>query len=338
MIRFFENYALKPHNTFGVEASARYFFEFTEPEDLETFVQSNENWKDLPLFILGGGSNVLFQKNFEGLVLHPNIPGIIKVKENRQYVWFEVGAGEAWDDFVKYCVDYGVGGVENLSLIPGSVGAAPVQNIGAYGQEVGKVIDRVKGYDLQQKTPLEFPAAACEFGYRDSLFKRNLKNRFIITSVVFKLEKFPEFNLEYGQVEEKVKEFGEVNLQNIRRAVTDIRSARLPDVNELGNAGSFFKNPVVSIGVAENIREQFPDVPVYPLNKNEVKLAAGWLIEKAGWKGRRKDNVGAHEKQALVLVNYGNATGKEIFDFSEEISQAVLDLFGIRLEQEVNLL
>jgi UDP-N-acetylmuramate dehydrogenase len=235
-------------------------------------------------------------------------------------------------------VDYGVGGIENLSLVPGSVGAAPVQNIGAYGQEVGNVIERVKGFDLSQKTFLEFPAAACEFGYRDSVFKRELKNRFIITSVVFKLEKFPEFNIEYGQVEEKVKELGEVNLQNIRRAVTDIRSSRLPDVNELGNAGSFFKNPVVSIGDAENIRKQFPDVPVYPLNDIEVKLAAGWLIEKAGWKGRREGNVGVHEKQALVLVNYGNATGKEIFDFSNEISQAVLDLFGIRLEQEVNLL
>jgi UDP-N-acetylmuramate dehydrogenase len=337
MIRFFENYSLKSHNTIGVEAEARYFFEFTEPNDLETFVQSNEFRKNLPLFILGGGSNVLFQKNFEGLVLHPNIPGIIKIKEDRQCVWFEAGAGEVWDDFVKFCVDFGVGGIENLSLVPGSVGGAPVQNIGAYGQEVGNVIERVKGFDLQQKSFLEFPAAACEFGYRDSLFKRNLKNRFIITSVVFKLEKFPEFNLEYGQVEEKVKELGEVNLQNIRLAVTDIRSSKLPEVEELGNAGSFFKNPVVSIGVAENIREQFPDVPVYPLNKNEVKLAAGWLIEQAGWKGRRKGNVGVHEKQALVLVNYGNATGNEIFDFSEKIRQSVHHCFGIWLEREVNL-
>ena len=336
MIRFFENYSLKPHNTFGVEAIARYFFEFTEPEDLETFVQHNDPWKELPVFVLGGGSNVLFQRDFESLVLYPNIPGIVKVKEDRQNIWFEVGAGEVWDDFVKYCVDYGVGGVENLSLIPGSVGAAPVQNIGAYGQEVCNVIELVKGYDLQQKLSMEFPANACEFAYRDSLFKRELKNQYIITSVVFKLEKFPEFNLKYGQVEEKVKEFGEVNLQNIRRAVIDIRSSKLPDVNELGNAGSFFKNPDVKVKIAEKIREQFPDVPVYPVNEKKVKLAAGWLIEKSGWKGRREGQIGVHEKQALVIVNYGNATGKEIYDFSEKIMDSVKEKFGIELEREVN--
>lgn len=336
MIRFSENYNLKPHNTFGVEAIARYFFEFTEPEDLETFVQANETWKDLPLFVLGGGSNVLLQKDFEGLILHPNIPGIFKVKEDRQNVWFEVGAGEIWDDFVRYCTDYGVGGLENLSLIPGLVGAAPVQNIGAYGQEVSNVIELVKGYDLQQKIPVEFPAEACGFGYRDSLFKRELKNRVVITSVVFRLEKFPEFNLKYGQVEEKVKELGEINLQNIREAVIDIRSSKLPGVNELGNAGSFFKNPVVKIEIAEKIKTQFPDVPVYLVNEETVKLAAGWLIEKAGWKGWREGNVGMHEKQALVLVNYGNATGKEIYDFSEKIMESVNNQFGIALEREVN--
>jgi UDP-N-acetylmuramate dehydrogenase len=336
MIRFSENHALKPHNTFGIEASTRYFFEFTETEDLETFAKSNETWKELPHFILGGGSNVLFQRDFKGLVLHPNIPGIVIVKENRQNVWFEVGAGEVWDNFVRYCVDYGVGGVENLSLIPGLVGAVPIQNIGAYGQEVSNVIELVKGYDLQQKMPVEFPAVACEFGYRDSLFKRELKNRVVITSVVFRLEKFPEFNLKYGQVEEKVKELGEVNLQNIRQAVINIRSSKLPDVNELGNAGSFFKNPVVKAEIAEKIREQFPEMPVYPVNDKTVKLAAGWLIEKAGWKGRREGNVGMHEKQALVLVNYGNATGYEIFEFSVKIMNSVKEKFGIELEREVN--
>lgn len=336
MIRFFENYALKPHNTFGVEASARYFFEFTELEDLDTFVQSNETWKDLPLLVLGGGSNILFRNDFEGLALHPNVPGIGRVYEDRQYIWLEAGAGEIWDDFVKYCVNYQLGGVENLSLIPGSVGAAPVQNIGAYGQEVSHVIERVKGYDLQQKKPVEFAAADCEFAYRNSLFKRELKNRYIITSVVFKLEKFPEFNLGYGQVEEKVNTLGEVNLHNIRQAVIEIRSSKLPDVNELGNAGSFFKNPVVDAGFAEKIRQRFPDIPVYPVNENEIKLAAGWLIEKTGWKGRREGHVGMHAKQALVLVNYGNASGNDIFEFSEKISQAVFEKFGIQLEREVN--
>jgi UDP-N-acetylmuramate dehydrogenase len=211
-----------------------------------------------------------------------------------------------------------------------------VQNIGAYGQEVSHVIERVKGYDLQQKKPVEFAAADCEFAYRNSLFKRELKNRFIITSVVFKLEKFPEFNLGYGQVEEKVNTLGEVNLHNIRQAVIEIRSSKLPDVNELGNAGSFFKNPVVDAEFAEKIRQRFPDIPVYPVNENETKLAAGWLIEKTGWKGRREGYVGVNEKQALVLVNYGNATGKEIFEFSEKISQTVFEKFGIQLEREVN--
>jgi UDP-N-acetylmuramate dehydrogenase len=336
MIRFFENYSLKPHNTFGVAAMTRYFFEFTELEDLETFFQSNETWKNLPLFVLGGGSNVLFQRDFEGLMLHPNIPGIVKVKEDRQNIWFEVGAGEIWDDFVKYCVDYGVGGVENLSLIPGSVGAAPVQNIGAYGQEVSNVIELVKGYDFQQKMPVEFPADACGFGYRDSLFKRELKNRFIITSVVFRLEKFPEYNLKYGQVEEKVKELGDVNLKNIRQAVIDIRSSKLPDVKELGNAGSFFKNPVVKVEAAEKIRKQYPDMPHFQVNEKEVKLAAGWLIEKTGWKGHREGDVGVHRKQSLVLVNYGNATGKEIFNYSEKIRQSVHEQFNILLDREVN--
>ncbi|RIH66760.1 UDP-N-acetylmuramate dehydrogenase [Mariniphaga sediminis] len=336
MIRFSENYALTPHNTFGLKARARYFFEFTETEDLQTFVSSNESWNNLPLFVLGGGSNVLFRDDFEGLVIHPNIPGIFKVKEDRQYVWFEAGAGEVWDDFVKYCVDFGAGGVENLSQIPGSVGAAPVQNIGAYGQEVSHVIERVKGFDLQQKMPVEFPASACEFAYRDSLFKKELKNRVVITSVIFKLDKFPEFNLAYGQVEEKVNTLGEVSLQNIRKAVIEIRASKLPDVNELGNAGSFFKNPVVTVEFAEKIRERFPEVPVYPVNEKEAKLAAGWLIEKAGWKGRREGNVGVHEKQALVLVNYGNATGKEVFNFSEKIRQAVWEKFGVQLEREVN--
>ncbi len=336
MIRFSENHPLKSYNSFGVEASARYFFEFTEPEDLDIFVNANETWKNLPLFVLGGGSNVLFLNEFEGLILHPNVPGIGKVREDRQNVWLEVGAGEVWDDFVKYSVDYRLGGVENLSLIPGRVGAAPVQNIGAYGQEVSEVIELVRGYDLQQKVQVEFSAKECGFGYRDSLFKRELKNRVIITSVVFRLEKFPEFRLNYGQVEEKVNALGEVNLHNIRQAVIGIRSSKLPEVEELGNAGSFFKNPVVETGTAEKIRGVWPDVPVYSTDDGKAKLAAGWLIEKTGLKGYREGNVGVHEKQALVLVNYGGATGKEIYDFSEKIRQSVFDKFGVELEREVN--
>ncbi len=336
MIRFFENHSLLPYNTFGVKASSRYFFEFTEMDDLNRYVQDNKSWHDHPLLVLGGGSNILFLNDFNGLILHPNVPGIWKVKEDRQNVWLEAGAGEVWDDFVSYCVNFNLGGVENLSLIPGLVGAAPVQNIGAYGQEVSHVIELVKGYDLNQKLQVEFPSAACEFGYRDSLFKRELINRLVITSVVFRLEKFPDFNLRYGQVEEKVNELGEINLQNIRQAVIGIRSSKLPDVKELGNAGSFFKNPVVDVELAEKIREMYPDVPVYPVDAKRVKLPAGWLIEKAEWKGRREGKVGVHENQALVLVNYGGATGKEIFNLSDKIRQDIFQTFGVELEREVN--
>ncbi|MDD2380347.1 MAG: UDP-N-acetylmuramate dehydrogenase [Mariniphaga sp.] len=336
MIRFFENYNLKPHNTFGVKVKARYFFEFTEPDDLDIFIQANEGYKDLPLLLIGSGSNILFLQDFSGLVIHPNVPGIIKVKEDRSHVWLEVGAGETWDDFVGYCVENILGGVENLSLIPGKVGAAPVQNIGAYGQEVSQSVESVKGYDLQKKVQVEYHAEDCAFGYRNSLFKTKLKNRFVITSVVFKLDKFPEFNLEYGYLKEKVREAGEVSLQQIRKTIIAIRSAKLPDVSTLGNAGSFFKNPSVSPEEAERMKQIYADIPIYPVNSKSVKLAAGWLIEKAGLKGYREGQVGVHEKQALVLVNYGDASGKEIFDFSEKIRQTVLERFNIELEREVN--
>ena len=285
---------------------------------------------------LGGGSNILFVNDFDGLIIRPNVPGLKEIAEDRQNVWIEVGAGEIWDEFVHYCVDMKLGGVENLSLIPGSVGAVPVQNIGAYGQEVSNTIELVKGYDLETRLTFEMLAVNCEFSYRNSIFKKDFKNRAIITSVVFRLNKFPEFNLSYGQVEEKVKERGEVNLWNIRDAVIEIRSSKLPDVKELGNAGSFFKNPVVDAGLAEQLQNRFENVPIYPTAEGKVKLAAGWLIEKAGWKGVREGDVGVHEKQALVLVNYGKATGKEIFDFSEKIKQSVLENFGVDLEREVN--
>ena len=336
MIRFFENYSLKPHNTFDIEAKAKYFFEFTELDDLKTFLKSNKTWKNEKLLIVGEGSNILFLNDFNGLVIHPNIPGLYPIKEDRQHIWIQVGAGEIWDEFVKYCVDSQLGGVENLSLIPGTVGAAPVQNIGAYGQEVCNVIETVKGFDLKTFEEVEFSNEACQFSYRNSVFKKDLKNRVIITSVVFRLNKFPEFRLDYNKLEDKVNERGEVNLENIKQAVIEIRSSKLPDVRELGSAGSFFKNPEVEIEFAEKIEEKFGEMPIYLAGSGKVKIAAGWLVEKAGWKGYRKDDVGVHGKQALVLVNYGNATGKEIFELSEQIRKSVLDKFGIDLEREVN--
>ena len=328
--------ALPIYNTFCIEACAKFFFEFTELDDLLIFLNSNESLKEEKLIVIGEGSNILFLNDFDGLVIHPNIPGIQIVKEDRQNIWLEVGAGEVWDELVQYAVDFGLGGIENLSLIPGSVGAAPVQNIGAYGQEVGSVVEKVKGFDLNTKLTREFSKEQCEFGYRNSIFKSTLKNSFIITSVVFKLEKFPEYILNYGQVEEKAMEKGEINLSTIREAVIEIRQSKLPDVKELGNAGSFFKNPEVDSDFAEKLKLQFENIPVYPTKNGKTKLAAGWLIEKAEWKGVREGEVGAHEKQALVLVNYGNATGQQIFDFSSKIKQSVFEKFGVELEREVN--
>ena len=336
MIRFAENYSLKNHNTFALDVRAKYYFEFTDVADLSVFLRSNNSVADEKILIVGEGSNILFLKDFDGLVIHPNVPGIQVVKENRQNIWIEAGAGEVWDELVQYAVDYQLGGIENLSLIPGTVGAAPVQNIGAYGQEVAIVIEKVKAYDLQKNIPLEFTAEECEFEYRNSIFKRKFKNRIIITSVVFRLEKFPEFVLNYGQVEENVKEKGEINLANIRKTIIEIRKSKLPEVGELGNAGSFFKNPEVDVDFSDELKKVYKNIPVYPVEERKVKLAAGWLIEKAGWKGVREGDVGVHEKQALVLVNYGNATGKQILDFSEKIRKSFWEKFGVELEREVN--
>ncbi len=336
MIRFFENHSLKQHNTFGIEAKAKYFFEFTEPQDLEEFLNANKSWKEEKLMVLGEGSNILLLNDFDGLVIHPKVPGMTTVFEDRQNEWIEVGAGEIWDEFVQFAVAYQLGGVENLSLIPGMVGAAPVQNIGAYGQEVCSVVEKVKGYDLENGTLAEFSAAECKFAYRNSIFKSYLRNKFIITSVIFKLDKFPLFNLKYGDLQDKVNEKGGENLRNIRESVIEIRESKLPNVKDLGNAGSFFKNPVVTETFAKNLQQKYAGIPVYQGGEGKVKLAAGWLIENAGWKGKREGDAGVHEQQALVLVNYGNASGKDIFGFSEKIKQSVSEKFSVELEREVN--
>jgi len=336
MIRFLENYSLQPHNTFGIEAKAKYRFEFTELEDLDVFFQSNQTLQEENILMLGEGSNILFLNDFDGLIIHPKIPGVQVINEDRQYMWVEVGAGENWDEFVQYCVDAELGGIENLAFIPGSVGAAPVQNIGAYGQEASNVVATVKGYDLEKQQFVEYSKEECQFSYRNSIFKSKLKNRFIILSVVFRLDKFPEFNLDYKKLDQKVAEHGEINLKNIRQAVINIRSEKLPDVNEIGSAGSFFKNPVVDIATAKKIEDEFKEMPAFEAGEGKVKLAAGWLIEKAGWKGFREGDLGVHEKQALVIVNYGNATGIDIYNLSEKINESVFEMFGVKLEREVN--
>lgn len=338
MIRFAENYSLKNYNTFHIDCQARYFFEFTEAEDLPYFLANFHDWQKLNLLFLGAGSNLLFISDFDGLVLHANIPGIKQIKEDRNHVWLEVGAGENWDRFVGYCAANWLGGVENLSLIPGNVGSAPVQNIGAYGVEICEYIESVKGFDLKTFTEYEIPAADCRFGYRDSIFKNELKGRFIVTSVVFRLDKFIEFRLNYGDLKAEVEKRGGENIHIVRDAVIAIRESKLPDPEKIGNAGSFFKNPVVDSTLAEQLQAEFPAMPVYPAGEGKSKLAAGWLIDQCGWKGYRQGNTGVHEKQALVLVNYGGASGKDIYELAQKIKRSVNERFGVLLEEEVNFI
>lgn len=338
MIRTYTNFSLKKHNTFGIEATSKYYFEFTETEDLAVFLANNKQWPNLPILILGEGSNLLFVNDFQGLIINPNIPGISIAHEDRNNVWLEVGAGVVWDDLVEYIVFHKWGGIENLSLIPGKVGAAAVQNIGAYGMEIQNLIESVNGFDLETQTEYTYDAVNCQYAYRDSIFKHQLKNRFVITSVVFKLDKFPEFILNYGDLKTEVEKLGGVNLRNIRQTVIQIRESKLPDPKVMGNAGSFFKNPIVEASLVEQLRNNFPMLPQYPATDGKTKLAAGWLIEQCGWKGFRRGDAGVHEKQALVLVNYGNATGREIYDLSEEIKRSVQEKFGVELEREVNVI
>ena len=336
MIRFFENYSLKKLNSFGVSATTRYFFEFTEPADLQEFMLSNLFKANDLRMVIGGGSNLLFLNDFGGLILFPNIPGISIEREDRNHIWVRAGAGVVWDDFVAYVVREGWGGVENLSLIPGRVGAAAVQNIGAYGQEAADVIESVSGIDLLTGEGKLIGSDQCGFAYRNSIFKNELKSSFVITSVLFRLYKFPELQTGYYGVAQAIQHIPAPGISDVRNAVVSIRRSKLPDPEVIGNAGSFFKNPVVSTSQAEKLKSEYPNVPVYPTaSDNQVKLSAGWLIDQCGWKGARRGGAGVHNNHALVLINYGNATGEQIFRLSEEIRLSVLENFGVNLEREV---
>lgn len=332
-----EYFSLKDYNTFSIDATCRYFVESDVEEDFVDFVKSYELSSD-DVLILGGGSNFLFTDDFEGVVFYPRMKGCEVIREDDEHVYVRVGSGELWDDFVAWAVEHGYSGVENLSAIPGHVGATPVQNIGAYGMEAGDVIAQVEAVDIFKGGKVMIGVDECHFGYRDSAFKRGWKNRFIVTYVTFCLNKHFTPRLNYGNVKEEVAKLGEVSLVNVRKAVIAIRESKLPDVKIWPNAGSFFKNPVISRAEADALKKDYPGLPVYEVGEGEAKLAAGWLIEQAGWKGKSLGNAAVHDKQALVLVNRGHATGLEIACLANEIKKAVFMRFGVMLEPEVNII
>jgi UDP-N-acetylmuramate dehydrogenase len=334
-----ENISLKPYNTFGIEAKAKYFAAFESLSELEEILNSKLQTPNSKL-ILGGGSNILLTKDFDGIVLKNEIKRIQIVKEDEDHIYIKAGAGENWHQFVLYCVNKNYAGVENLSLIPGNIGASPMQNIGAYGVEIKDVFYELEAFHKQDKVLQKFSLEECEFGYRESVFKNKYKDQFVITSVIYRLNKKSSFNTSYGAINQELEKMGvqDLTVQAISQAVINIRTSKLPDPKEVGNAGSFFKNPVISNEQFSELKKAFPNIIAFPSGTDHTKLAAGWLIEQCGWKGYRKNDAGCYPKQALVLVNYGNATGKEIFDLSEEIIQSVKKTFGVVLEREVNII
>ncbi|MFT3753445.1 MAG: UDP-N-acetylmuramate dehydrogenase [Paludibacter sp.] len=329
------NASLLAYNTFGVDAKADYLIEYQSVEELQSVLQF-EIVKSNPVFHIGGGSNLLFMKDFKGVILHSSIKFITKTSEDAGSVCLEVGAGVVWDDFVAYCVEMGLGGVENLSLIPGDVGASAVQNIGAYGVEVQDVIVEVKTVNVETAEVRIFSNEACRYGYRESIFKNEYRGQYIVTSVTFRLEKEPNFKLGYQHLEAEVLKNGEVNLQNVRNTIIAIRESKLPDPKILGNAGSFFMNPVIAREQFLALQAVYPQMPHYFVSETEEKVPAGWLIDQCGWKGKQIGNAAVHDKQALVLVNKGGATGAEIVHLAEQIRASVKEKFGIDLRPEVN--
>ena len=332
-----ENISLKNYNTFNVDANAAYFVNLNSKADFEELLE-HKIYQQNSHYIIGGGSNILFTKNFTGLVIHNNIRGIEILKETENDVEVKFGAGEVWHNCVLFCINNGFGGIENLSLIPGYIGAAPMQNIGAYGVELKDVFENLTAINLNTGKEEHFNKAACNFGYRESIFKNKAKDQYLITNVTLKLQKQPKFNISYGAIEKTLEEnnVAELSIKAISDAVIQIRENKLPNPKVIGNAGSFFKNPVVNNEIAFNIKKDFPEMPNYP-TADKTKIPAGWLIDQCGFKGKVVGQTGTYKNQALVLVNHGNATGEEIISFSKEIQATVFKKFGIELAREVNL-
>lgn len=332
-----ENHSLKKLNTFGIDALAKYY---TEAFSVEELKETLDDKKGLQKLILGGGSNILLTKDFSGIVIKNNLKGIELLKEDKDHFYIKAGAGENWHGFVKHCIDKGYAGVENLSLIPGNVGAGPMQNIGAYGVELKDVFHELEALNINTQNIEAFSNKECRFGYRESIFKHDAKGQYVITSVTLRLNKIPVYNTSYGAIEKELEEMGvkELSIKAISDAVINIRSSKLPDPARIGNAGSFFKNPVIDSAKFEALKKEFPEIVGYKNSETEVKLAAGWLIEQCGWKGKTFGEAGVHKNQALVLVNYGNAKGNEIYELSQKILDSVEEKFGVLLEREVNII
>jgi len=334
-----QNFELKEYNTFGLNCQAKYFTSFESIDALQTVI-SDKKFESEKKLILGGGSNILLTKNFDGLVLHNQIKGFEILEENESFVKLKIGAGENWHQTVLKCIEHAFGGIENLSLIPGKVGASPIQNIGAYGVELKDVFEELTAVNIVDQTLHQFNAEECLFGYRDSIFKQDAKGKYVICNVVLNLTKNKhKYNISYGAIEKKLEESDvkELSLKVISDSIIHIRNSKLPNPDEIGNSGSFFKNPIVEKEKIDLLLEKYPQIPFYNFGE-KFKLAAGWLIEKCGFKGIKNGNTGTYEKQALVLVNHGNATGKEIFDFSEKIIDSVNEKYNVQLEREVNVI
>ncbi|WP_057936502.1 UDP-N-acetylmuramate dehydrogenase [Algoriphagus resistens] len=333
-----ENISLKPYNTFGIDKIARFFVAVKSIQELKEAIEWAKSQK-IKLLILGGGSNILLTQNQDALVIKIEVEGIEVVQEDDDFYWVEVGAGVIWHDFVLTSIKNNWAGIENLSLIPGTVGASPMQNIGAYGVEIKDVFTSLKALNIETLQLEEFDSKACSFGYRESIFKHALKGKYVICSVVFRLKKVPVFHTAYGAIKETLEKSGisELNIKNISDAVIHIRQSKLPDPKEIGNAGSFFKNPTIPLEEFERLRNHYPSLPGYPATDG-IKIPAAWLIEQCGWKGQRFGEIGVHSKQPLVLVNFGGGDGNEIKKLAQDIQQSVLGKFNISIYPEVNFI
>lgn len=331
--------SLRPYNTFGIDVTARELVHIQTVDDLRNLIR-DRRLQPHEIFVLGGGSNVLFTRDVQETILRNELTGIEVVREDDAHVWVKAMGGEVWHTFVLWCIDRGYGGVENLSLIPGTVGAAPMQNIGAYGVEIKDTFDSLEAMDLRTAEVTVFHHADCAFGYRESIFKHEAKGKYVIISVTFRLDKQPKLNTSYGAIQQTLEKQGILSptIRDVSNAVIAIRSSKLPNPAEIGNAGSFFKNPEVEESKYLELKQHYPDVVGYPTSPGKIKLAAGWLIEQCGWRGKRVGNTGSHKDQALVLVNYGGVKGKEVYELSEAIKQSVLEKFGVQLHTEVNII